>query len=104
MAASKWGRPPPRDAASDLPECRLLASFDSSENSTSGQNLKAIPSRAALARRWPSLRLNRFTGRWRDDASGARGDTLRRALLRLSNGAAAGPLGALLDLVEEERQ
>lgn len=30
-------------------------------------------------------------------------DTLRRALLRLSNGAAAGPLGALLDIVEEER-
>lgn len=31
-------------------------------------------------------------------------DTLRRALLRLSNGDAAGPLGALLDLVDEEHQ
>jgi ribonucleoside-diphosphate reductase alpha chain len=30
-------------------------------------------------------------------------DTLRRALSRLSNGDAAGPLGALLDIVEEER-
>lgn len=34
---------------------------------------------------------------------GCPADALRRALLRLSNGAAAGPLGALLDLVEEER-
>jgi len=25
-----------------------------------------LPSRAALARRWPRLRVNRFTGRWRD--------------------------------------
>jgi hypothetical protein len=33
---------------------------------------------------------------------GCPADTLRRALLRLSNGAAAGPLGQLLDLVEEE--
>ena len=32
-----------------------------------------IPSRAALARKWPKLRLNRFTGAWRDDATGARG-------------------------------
>lgn len=30
-------------------------------------------------------------------------DTLRKALSRLSSGAAAGPLGALLDLVEEDR-
>ncbi|ATQ66887.1 hypothetical protein Ms3S1_04930 [Methylosinus sp. 3S-1] len=33
-----------------------------------------IPSRATLARRWPGLRLNRYTGRWRDDATGAQGD------------------------------
>jgi len=31
-------------------------------------------------------------------------DTLRKALLRLSNGSAAGPLGRLLDLAEEGRQ
>lgn len=34
---------------------------------------------------------------------GCDAETLRRALLRLSSGAAAGPLGALLDLVEEKR-
>jgi hypothetical protein len=33
---------------------------------------------------------------------GCPASTLRRALLRLSNGDAAGPLGELLDLVEEE--
>ncbi len=32
-----------------------------------------LPSRAALAWRWPNLRLNRLTGRWVDDASGASG-------------------------------
>lgn len=31
-------------------------------------------------------------------------ETLRKALSRLSTGAAAGPLGALLDLIEEERR
>jgi ribonucleoside-diphosphate reductase alpha chain len=35
---------------------------------------------------------------------GCPADTLRRALLRLSNGSAAGPLGRLLDLAEEGRQ
>ena len=34
---------------------------------------------------------------------GCPAETLRRALLRLSNGDAAGPLGALLDIVEDER-
>jgi hypothetical protein len=33
MASPKRRRPPPRDAANGLPECRLLASFDGSENS-----------------------------------------------------------------------
>ena len=35
---------------------------------------------------------------------GCPADTLRKALLRLSNGSAAGPLGRLLDLAEEGRQ
>jgi hypothetical protein len=34
---------------------------------------------------------------------GCPADTLRKALLRLSNGSAAGPLGRLLDLAEESR-
>ena len=33
MATPKWRRPPPRDAANGLQKCRLLASFDTSENS-----------------------------------------------------------------------
>ena len=35
---------------------------------------------------------------------GCPADTLRKALLRLSNGSAAGPLGRLLDLAEEGSQ
>jgi ribonucleoside-diphosphate reductase alpha chain len=35
---------------------------------------------------------------------GCPADTLRKALLRLTNGSAAGPLGRLLDLAEEGRQ
>ena len=34
---------------------------------------RLLPSRATLARKWPALKINRFTGRWRDDASGAHG-------------------------------
>ncbi len=34
-------------------------------------SISKTSSRAALARRWPGLRVNRLTGRWRDDASGA---------------------------------
>ena len=36
-----------------------------------------LPSRAALARRRPGLRVNRLTGRWVDDASGASGEGAR---------------------------
>jgi hypothetical protein len=32
-----------------------------------------FPNRATLARKWPKLRINRLTWRWRDDASGAHG-------------------------------
>jgi hypothetical protein len=35
---------------------------------------------------------------------GCPADTLRKALLRLSNGSAAGPLGRLLDLAEDGQQ
>lgn len=34
MAAQKWGRPPPRDAANGPVNCHSLAGVDSSENST----------------------------------------------------------------------
>lgn len=35
-----------------------------------------IPPRAVLARRWPKLRVNRFTGRWLDEKTGRRGEDL----------------------------
>ncbi|OAI30979.1 hypothetical protein A1351_06730 [Methylosinus sp. R-45379] len=45
-----------------------------------------IPSRAVLARRWPRLRLNRYSGHWLDEASGRRGDDLA-SLARYLEGA-----------------
>ncbi len=35
---------------------------------------RRLPSKATLARRWPRLRINRLSGRWIDDATGAKGD------------------------------
>jgi hypothetical protein len=72
MAAHNRRGPPQRDADSD-PQNAMLGGLHSSDN-TSLANLKALPSRATLARKWPKLRLNRYTGTWIDDASGARGD------------------------------
>lgn len=86
MAAPKWRGPPLRNAGSDPRECRKLAAVDNPENITSGLNLKAIPSRAMLARRWPRLRLNRLTWRWRDDATGAKGDGIESLLSFLKDG------------------
>jgi hypothetical protein len=40
------------------------------------QDQYKIPPRALLARRWPKLRVNRFTGRWLDEKTGRRGDDL----------------------------
>jgi hypothetical protein len=46
-----------------------------------------LPSKATLARRWPSLRINRLTWHWRDDATGARGDDITSLLAFLGEGA-----------------
>lgn len=49
------------------------------------QDLQAsLPSRATLARRSPGLKVNRLTGAWRDDASGAKGDTIESLRIFLS--------------------
>lgn len=50
-----------------------------------GAPVSELPSKAALARRWPAL-LNRYTGKWVDDASGAKGDDLRSLLAYLDKG------------------
>lgn len=86
MAAAKWRGPPPRDAANGPLNCRKLAAVDNSQNNTSGHNLKELPSRATLARRWPRLRVNRLTWRWRDDATGAKGDNIESLLLFFEEG------------------
>lgn len=88
MAAQKWRGPPPRDAVGDPRECRKLAGVDNSENSTSRPDLKKIPSRQMLARRWPRLRVNRLTWRWREDGSGAKGDDVESLLAFLEKGRA----------------
>lgn len=48
---------------------------------------RVLPSRATLARKWPALKINRFTGRWRDDASGASGADVASLLAFLGEGA-----------------
>ncbi|PPC88959.1 MAG: hypothetical protein CTY36_16270 [Methylocystis sp.] len=48
---------------------------------------RLLPSRATLARKWPALKINRFTGRWRDDASGAIGADVASLLAFLGEGA-----------------
>ena len=87
MAASKWRGPPPRDAGGDPLNCRSLATVDGSEHSKSSSALQRLPSRAVLARKWPSLRINQLTWRWIDDASGARGDTIESLLAYLAGDA-----------------
>ncbi|PWB90684.1 hypothetical protein C5688_09165 [Methylocystis sp. MitZ-2018] len=47
---------------------------------------RLLPSRATLARKWPALKINRFTGRWRDDASGASGVDVASLLAFLGEG------------------
>jgi hypothetical protein len=86
MTALKWRGPPPRNAGSDPRKCRKLAAVDNPENSTFSPNLKELPSRATLARRWPGLKVNRLTGRWVDDATGAKRDDLQSLLTFLSEG------------------
>ncbi len=48
---------------------------------------RLLPSRATRARKWPALKINRFTGRWRDDASGASGADVASLLAFLGEGA-----------------
>jgi hypothetical protein len=48
---------------------------------------RLLPSRATLARKWPALKINRLTGRWVDDSSGARGDDITSLLAFLGESA-----------------
>jgi hypothetical protein len=42
MAAQKWGRPPPRDAANGLLNCHSRAGVDKSINSTQANTLQRL--------------------------------------------------------------
>jgi hypothetical protein len=53
---------------------------------TAAKEITIVPSRAALARRWPKLRVNRLTYQWIDEASGERGYS-QSSLLAFLNGA-----------------
>lgn len=46
-----------------------------------------LPSKAMLARRWPSLKINRLSWRWVDDHSGEKGEDLTTLLAFLKKGA-----------------
>jgi hypothetical protein len=61
-------------------ECLKLAAVDGPENNKPRSVLQSLPSRATLARKWPRLRINRLSGRWADDATGARGDDFESLL------------------------
>lgn len=73
MAPPNAARAAPASAERDPCKCERLPGASTERNKSSAVPRQALPSRATLARRWPSLRLNRFTGAWRDDATGAHG-------------------------------
>jgi hypothetical protein len=64
------------------------SNFQASEYASRGFGATPnLPSRATLGRRWPALKINRYTGRWRDDASGANGLDIASLLAFLEGGA-----------------
>lgn len=77
----------PPAATGGTPNLQCLAACCADNNSPSLPSQAALPSKAMLARRWPRLRVNRLTGRWRDDASGAAGDNVETLLVFLQEGA-----------------
>lgn len=77
-------------AISKFPRGTLIANRQRAtlEEHFHGESVSSpLPSKSALARKWPKLHVNRYTGRWRDDASGARGDDLKSLLTFLGEGA-----------------
>jgi hypothetical protein len=77
----------PPAATGGAPNLQCLAACGSDNNPTYLSSQAALPNKAKLARRWPCLRVNRLTGRWVDDSSGARGDDIRSLLAFLGEGA-----------------
>jgi hypothetical protein len=81
-------RESPPVAAGGARNCDCLEAV-TSELIPAKQDPQALQSRATLTRRWPCLRVNRQTWRWRDDASGAHGDDLGSLLVFLNEGGVA---------------
>lgn len=52
--------------------CRLAEG--NSEGSPIASTSQCLPSRATIARKWPALKINRYTWRWHDDVTGAKGE------------------------------
>lgn len=72
----------PPVATGGTPQLRScwLAEGNSDDTAIVAPSQASLPSKATLARRWPRLRINRLTGRWRDDATGAKGDNIESLL------------------------
>jgi hypothetical protein len=82
------GKSPPA-ATGGAPNCHRRAASDGSENTNPSertQGVTALPSKTTLARHFPALRINRYTGRWVDDATGARGDAIETLLSYIAGG------------------
>lgn len=86
MSLPKVVRAAPARADGDPQECHSLAGVDSPKNSTTRAVLKDLPSRVTLARQWPGLKVNRYTGAWRDEATGAKGGDIQSLLAFLREG------------------
>lgn len=84
--ASQTSNPAARADAGRARKVDCLAAVTSENNPPKKYSQASIPSRATLARKWPALKVNRLTWRWRDDATGAKGDGLDSLLVFLSAG------------------
>lgn len=74
--------PPGRTGGARKSDC--LEAVRSETNPPKQDPQASLPSRAALARQWPGLRVNRLTWRWRDDATGRGGDSIESLLAFLN--------------------
>ncbi|WP_018408515.1 hypothetical protein [Methylocystis rosea] len=83
----KIAKSPPA-ATGGAREC-IAVGANGPERSTSRLNLKGIPGRATLVRRWQGLKINRLTWRWVDDASGARGNDFGSLFAFINEGGVA---------------
>jgi hypothetical protein len=85
MRAPHAARAAPACAGGD-PQIEQAGRRLNSQNTKADTLSQSIPSKATLARKWPRLRVNRYTGAWCDGASGTKGDTIESLLAFLREG------------------